>query len=180
MGLDEEEAGRTKGKVEILGDEPEHHQVGKTLVTRKKNEGESFGKTKGSFPIAEGRVGQYPVLVKSGGGYLYDKVLEYRVWVHDIVDHFRAFKTYEEALRYSRKTPGAEEPLALVLQKPGHWVWLDEKHGSVEIGKTERIAEWKVEWLLDHKYSKAKLAKVLEELGAKKPPAHVLKRSGGG
>lgn len=27
-------------------------------------------------------VGKYPVLTKSGGGYFYDEVLEYRVWCH--------------------------------------------------------------------------------------------------
>jgi hypothetical protein len=45
----------------------------------------------------------------------------------------------------AEKHLGAEEPLALVLQKPGHWIWINEKNGSVEIGRTERIAEWKVE-----------------------------------
>ncbi len=27
-------------------------------------------------------VGTYPALVKSGGGYVWDEVLEYRVWCH--------------------------------------------------------------------------------------------------
>ena len=27
-------------------------------------------------------VGSYPALVKSGGGYVWDEVLEYRVWCH--------------------------------------------------------------------------------------------------
>jgi hypothetical protein len=32
--------------------------------------------------INPSKVGTYPALVKSGGGYFYDEVLEYRVWVH--------------------------------------------------------------------------------------------------
>ena len=36
------------------------------------------------FPLAVDpeRVGSYPVDAKSGAGYFYDDVLEYRVWVH--------------------------------------------------------------------------------------------------
>ena len=36
------------------------------------------------YPLAidENMVGEYPALVKSGAGYFYDDVLEYRVWCH--------------------------------------------------------------------------------------------------
>ena len=53
------------------------------------------------------RVGTYPALVKSGGGYVWDAVLEYRVWCHpergapdedDGDDYYYAFETYDEAL----------------------------------------------------------------------------------
>lgn len=70
-------------------------------------------------------VGTYPGSAKAGGGYVWDAVLEYRVWCHpergasdlnDRNDYYYAFETYEEALAFSEETPGAETPLALVLQ----------------------------------------------------------------
>ncbi|HEU4530489.1 MAG TPA: hypothetical protein VFR59_04855 [Steroidobacteraceae bacterium] len=99
------------------------------------------------------RVGKYPALTKSGGGYVWDEVLEYRVWCHpergapdhhDGNDYYYAFATYPQALAFSRKTPGAEEPLALIRQRehinepePGKYVHV----------KRVRITEWQVEWL---------------------------------
>jgi hypothetical protein len=52
--------------------------------------------------------------------------LEYRVWCHsengapdvaDSSDYFVPFATYQEALEFSRSTPGAEEPLPLIRQE---------------------------------------------------------------
>jgi len=77
------------------------------------------------------RVGRYPALAKAGGGYVWDEVLEYRVWCHpelgaddvaDGSDYFVAFATYPSALAYSKRTRGAEEPIALVRQRQ----WIDE------------------------------------------------------
>ena len=101
----------------------------------------------------ESLVGTYPALAKAGGGYVWDAVLEYRVWCHpnegstdhaDGSDYFQAFSTYEEALRFSEGTEGAEPPLALVLQEeyineetPGLYVHVQE----------ERITEWPVAFL---------------------------------
>ena len=98
-------------------------------------------------------VGTYPALAKAGGGYVWDAVLEYRVWCHpedgapdedDGNDYFYPFASYEEALTFSEETPGAEEPLALVLQReyisepePGYYIHTKE----------ERITEWPVEFL---------------------------------
>ena len=71
-------------------------------------------------------VGTYPAYTESGGGYVWDAVLEYRVWCHpecyvpdeaDGSDYFYAFATYAEALVFSQQTTGAEEPLALILQR---------------------------------------------------------------
>jgi hypothetical protein len=51
-------------------------------------------------------VGKYPGVVKAGGGYVWDDVLEYRVWCHphdgaldteDGNDYYFVFETYEEA-----------------------------------------------------------------------------------
>lgn len=108
-----------------------------------------------SFPDAEDptKVGEYPALSGAGGGYVWDAVLEYRVWCHpergapdheDGSDYYYAFATYAEALEFSNSTQGAEEPLALIRQdeyisepEPGHFVHIKEV----------RITEWPVEFL---------------------------------
>ena len=98
-------------------------------------------------------VGSYEALAKSGGGYVWDSVLEYRVWCHperdapdleDGSDYFYSFDTYQEALDFSQQMEGAEEPLALILQEeyiaepePGQYVHMRE----------QRMAEWQVVWL---------------------------------
>ncbi len=77
------------------------------------------------YPIAvdASMVGWYGALTKAGGGYFYDEVLEYRVWIHpheggpelsEGDDYFCAFPSYEQALEFADEVPGAEEPLALV------------------------------------------------------------------
>lgn len=101
------------------------------------------------------RVGEYPALAKSGAGYFFDQVLEYRVWCHpergapdayDGADYYYAFATYGEALAFSNGRAGAEEPLALVRQ----FEWIDEPEpGLFRHENGERIAEWRVEWLAD-------------------------------
>ena len=71
-------------------------------------------------------VGEYPATAKSGGGYVWDAVLEYRVWCHpkpgaadqaDDSDYYYAFDNYHEAKAFSLETEGAKQPLALVLQR---------------------------------------------------------------
>jgi len=98
------------------------------------------------------RVGDYPAAVCAGGGYVWDEVLEYRVWCHpeggaddgDGSDYYYAFATYPEALDCSRSTQGAEKPLALIRQdeyidepQPGHYIHVKEV----------RLTEWPVEFL---------------------------------
>lgn len=98
-------------------------------------------------------VGEYPAAAKAGGGYVWDEVLEYRVWchpergaedLHDGSDYYSAFATYAEALEFSAETPGAEAPLALIRQceyisepEPGNYIHV----------KSERITEWPVAFL---------------------------------
>jgi hypothetical protein len=98
-------------------------------------------------------IGTYPAAVKSGGGYVWDEVLEYRVWCHphdgapDIEngnDYYYAFETYEEALKFSEENVRTETPLALILQEqyidepePGRYVHTEE----------QRLTEWPVEFL---------------------------------
>lgn len=99
------------------------------------------------------KVGTYPAYCSAGGGFVWDAVLEYRVWCHpergapddfEGNDYYHAFASYPEVLSFSKKCPGTEEPLALVLQKehinepvPGQYVHVKE----------ERITEWPVEFL---------------------------------
>jgi putative acetyltransferase len=99
------------------------------------------------------RVGRYPALVKSGGGFVWDEVLEYRVWccphrgaddLEDGNDYFFAFATYPRALAFSQKTRGADEPIALIRQKE----YIDEpRTGQYVHVKKVRLTEWPVEFL---------------------------------
>lgn len=98
-------------------------------------------------------VGEYPASAKSGGGYFWDEVLEYRVWIHperggedlhEGNDYFHAFETFEAALDFSQRTAGAEEPLVLIFQRehinepePGQFIHVT----------TDRVTEWCPEWL---------------------------------
>jgi len=108
-----------------------------------------------SFPDAvdPSKVGEYSAVCGAGGGYVWDAVLEYRVWCHpergapdleDGNDYYYPFATYTEALKFSKSTTGAEEPLALIRQdeyisepEPGNYVHVKEV----------RLAEWPVAFL---------------------------------
>ncbi|HXN92132.1 MAG TPA: hypothetical protein VN906_11680 [Candidatus Sulfotelmatobacter sp.] len=109
----------------------------------------------GRYPRAvdESLVGAYPALARAGGGYVWDAVLEYRVWCHPLAgaphveednDYFRAFSTYEDARAFAERTEGAEEPLALVLQEE----YIDElaPQQYVHVRK-RRITEWPIDFL---------------------------------
>jgi len=90
-------------------------------------------------------VGTYPAATNTGGGYVWDAVLEYRVWCHaDPGDYYHAFTSYEDALAFSKDAKNAEEPLALVLQKE----YIDEPEPGYYIHvKKRRITEWPVNFL---------------------------------
>lgn len=103
--------------------------------------------------IDPAKVGEYPASAMAGGGYVWDAVLEYRVWCHPELgapdlcegnDYFYAFETYVDALNYAEQNEGCEEPLALILQReyidepaPEHYIHIQQ----------ERITEWPVEFL---------------------------------
>jgi hypothetical protein len=98
-------------------------------------------------------VGTYPAAAKSGGGYVWDEVLEYRVWCPpergapdeaDGSDYYYAFATFEDAMECSSEIPGSEEPLALVLQRE-HINELSP--GEYEHIVEERVTEWPVSFL---------------------------------
>ena len=118
-----------------------------------------------AYPIAVdiNKVGTYPGFTKSGAGYFYDQVLEYRVWMNPPEggdDYYKAFPTYEEGLAYSKSTLGAEEPLVLILQRE----WIDEPQPGSYVRKSEeRLTEWKVEWLAGSKRSPEAIDRFLAE-----------------
>lgn len=99
------------------------------------------------------KVGSYPASAKAGGGYVWDEVLEYRVWCHpergakdldQANDYYFAFGTCEEAEDFFDRTPGAEAPLALVLQRE----FIDEPEpGQFAHVRAERVTEWPVAFL---------------------------------
>ncbi|HSJ04307.1 MAG TPA: hypothetical protein VK956_17705 [Verrucomicrobium sp.] len=109
------------------------------------------------YPLAVdiSRVGYYPARVHSGGGYIYDDVLEYRVWLHPERgavpragegDYFLAFAQYELALEFAMSEAGAEAPLVLVRQLKH----LNEPEpGVLEMVEGERLTEWQVEWIAE-------------------------------
>ena len=113
--------------------------------------------------IDPSRVGYYPALTKSGAGYFYDDVLEYRVWIHPKGggdDYYRAFASYEPGLQFSKSRPGAEEPLVLVRQRQ----WVDEPQpGKFEPRSDVRITEWQVSWLSGSKRSEDTIERFLKE-----------------
>ncbi|NRB61974.1 MAG: GCN5 family acetyltransferase [Saprospiraceae bacterium] len=117
--------------------------------------------------IDKNMVGEYPARAKSGGGYFYDQILEYRVWCRpwkgapDEFDgkiYYYAFHTYGEALEFSNATKGSEDPLVLIKQ----FEWVDEPETGKFIHKTdERQAEWLVEWLIDSERQNDTIAKFI-------------------
>lgn len=99
-------------------------------------------------------IGEYPALVNAGGGYVWDEVLEYRVWCHPYDgaednehgnDYYYAFETYEAALEFSKINEGSGEPLALIIQEE----YIEEPEPGQYIHvKEQRLTEWPVEFLL--------------------------------
>ena len=117
------------------------------------------------YPVAVdvGRVGTYPALTKSGAGYFYDDVLEYRVWMKPAGggdSFYRAFASYEAAVQFSKKTARSEEPLVLIRQIQ----WINEPEPGVFHAESgERITEWQVDWLSGSKRSEDSIARFLKE-----------------
>lgn len=116
-------------------------------------------------------VGEYPALVKSGAGYFYDDVLEYRVWCHpergapdeyEGQDYYCAFSSYEEAQQFSEQTAGAEHPLVLIRQN----CWINEPQtGVFTADHGERLTEWQVAWLSRGKRQKGDIEQFFAERG---------------
>lgn len=124
------------------------------------------------YPVAydSQMVGAYPAVVSAGAGYVYDDVLEYRIWCYpddgadDLAggnDYFYAFETFEEAEDFRQETKGAQKPLALIRQ----FEWIDEyQPGKYRHEKGERIAEWGAELLDGRKREAGTIEKLLKSL----------------
>lgn len=122
------------------------------------------------------KVGDYPAQTKAGGGYVWDAVLEYRVWCHpergapdeaEGSDYFYPFTTHGEALEFSRRTKGAEQPLALILQEE----YIDEPDDGQYVHVRERrLTEWPVEFLRRPR----RTARTIPDFLAKDAPANRL------
>ena len=122
------------------------------------------------YPLAvdPAKVGEYPAEAKSGGGYFYDEVLEYRVWCRPWLGapdefngdvYYYAFDSFEAAKAFTDGTQGAEQPLVLIRQ----YEWIDEPtpgHLLPMIG--ERITEWAVEWLQGSKRAEQSISEFIE------------------
>jgi putative acetyltransferase len=126
------------------------------------------GPTRYPLAIDPAAVGTYAGITKSGAGYFYDDVLEYRVWlspkrgadpvVGHAGDYFAAFAQYERARDFAKVTAGAEEPLVLVRQRE----WIDEPEpGRYVPMKKERITEWQLKWLAEGKRGPDSIARFL-------------------
>lgn len=99
------------------------------------------------------KVGEYPATAKAGGGFVWDAVLEYRVWCHpesgapdeaDGSDYYYAFESYEEAEAFARTNDGTEAPLALVLQRE---FIAEDQPGQYTHVREERVTECPVAFL---------------------------------
>ncbi|MEL6110041.1 MAG: GCN5 family acetyltransferase [Planctomycetota bacterium] len=98
-------------------------------------------------------VGTYDAVAGAGGGFVWDEVLEYRVWMHPELgaedefqgdDYFYAFECFEVAAEFADENEGASPPIALILQREH----INEvESGVYEHVREERIAEWPVEFL---------------------------------
>ena len=126
-----------------------------------------------AYPTAihPAQVASYPGSVKSGAGYFYDDVLEYRVWLHPERgaaskgsggDYFMAFAQYERALAYSRQSEGAEGPLVLVRQLKHV---NEPQPGVFEVIAGERLTEWQVPWLAGSKRTPGAIETFMREHG---------------
>ncbi|SNS97413.1 hypothetical protein SAMN05421770_103295 [Granulicella rosea] len=98
-------------------------------------------------------VGSYPAVVWNGGGYVWDEVLEYRVWCHpkggapdehEGNDYYYAYASYAEAVAASKRIEGAEEPVALIRQLE---YLAEDEPGEYQHIKDVRLTEWPVEFL---------------------------------
>jgi hypothetical protein len=96
---------------------------------------------------------EYPAAAGAGGGFVWDDILEYRVWCHpergapdldEGSDYYYSFANYADALEFATQTEGAEEPLALIRQQE----YISEPEPGVYVHlKEPRITEWPVEFL---------------------------------
>lgn len=105
-------------------------------------------------------VGSYDARANAGGGYFWDRVLEYRVWFDtDRGDRFRAFARCEDAEAWAREFQPSPPVLALVHQVES--VRGPTEEGAYEIVREPRNAEWHVAWLAGTQRGPSSIAEFL-------------------
>jgi hypothetical protein len=105
------------------------------------------------------KVGTYDLLCKAGGGFVWDHVLEYRVWTRETGTlECHRFADYDTASVYSQKDPEREPPLALVLQKE---YFLGDTAESAKLKSRIRTTEWQVQWLEESNHRPSMLKREL-------------------
>jgi hypothetical protein len=128
---------------------------------------ETTGPSRLPLALKPSAIGSYSRKARSGAGYFYDDVLEYRVWLHPgrgaeqvsgDEDYFAAFAQYERAVTFSKVTSGADAPLVLVSQRE----WIDEPEPGRFVRQSgERITEWQVRSLAGSKREMDSIARFL-------------------
>jgi len=113
------------------------------------------------FPKVDNKkeVGKYDELTMTGGGLIWSKVLEYRVWTKKGMDlDLKAFTTYKAAAKYQRRMEKKENVIysrlvVLISQdsyyKPDKNGGYENKGDKYKLINKERITEWKPEWLFE-------------------------------
>ena len=102
------------------------------------------------------KVGKYPAKTKAGGGFRYDRVLEYRVWFRSEKEaaNFASFTDYFEAAGYAigiymTKNPYYVHIVALIEQDYYYECKSAEEPEVIgEKIEQKRITEWNPEWIL--------------------------------
>ncbi len=102
-------------------------------------------------------VGHYPMMCSSGGGYRYDRVLEWRVWRKDGDGELAlySFPSFQKAQSFMRKVSNDIYTHLVVLVEQKKWYKMNEKGSYVDdegrhysLSRKTRITEWAPEWLL--------------------------------
>jgi len=101
-------------------------------------------------------VGHYPTMCNSGGGYRYDRVLEWRVWRKDSEGELGvySFPSFQKAQTFLRKVDDSRYSHLVVLVEQKSWYKMDEQGDYVDpqgesysLVNEPRITEWAPEWL---------------------------------
>ena len=107
----------------------------------------------------ESKVGEYDTLCFSGAGFIWDEVLEYRVWSSGPTE-CHTFASYDEAERFSEAT--ATRSIVLALVKQVEYFEGNAKECAILVQpKRPRVCEWQVPWLRHDNHRPSMLERAL-------------------